>query len=217
MSLSHCVSALAGAALTLLAAAFAPSALAGDYPDSAATTDAYALWALQPRAVSVRRDGQQFEVDATMHVPVPRETVWAVLVDFPAMARIVPNLKSSNVEPGADAEHFTVRQTGTAKFGPFSKEFSSTRSVELVPMSRILAHHIAGNVKSMDSEMTLTSEAGGGTRLRYHARVDPGFWMPPVVGPSSVQKQTAEQFSALIDEMKRRAGSAAGVSQAAQR
>lgn len=216
MSPSHCVSALASAALTLLAAACAPPALAGDYPDSAAATAAYAHWALQPRAVSVRREGEQFEVDATMHVAVPRETVWAVLVDFPAMARIVPNLKSSDVERGVDAQHLTVRQTGVAKFGPFSKEFSSTRRVELVPMSRILAHHIAGNVKAMDSEMTLTSEAGG-TRVRYRARVEPGFWVPPVVGPSSVQKQTAEQFSALIDEMKRRAGSAAGVSQAAQR
>ena len=59
----------------------------------------------------------------------------------------------------------------------------------------------------MQSVMTLSAD-GAGTRLEYHADVEPGFWLPPLVGPSAVQRQTAEQFSAMIEEMLRRAGKA---------
>jgi hypothetical protein len=51
--------------------------------------------------------------------------------------------------------------------------------------------------------MQLEPEAGG-TRLQYHAEVQPEFWMPPLIGPAIVRHETAEQFSAIIDEMIRR-------------
>ena len=51
--------------------------------------------------------------------------------------------------------------------------------------------------------MQLEAETGG-TRLQYHAEVQPDFWFPPLIGPALVQRQTAEQFSAMIQEMLRR-------------
>ena len=43
-----------------------------------------------------------------------------------------------------------------------------------------------------------------GTRLSYHAEVVPAFWFPPLIGPSVVRRETAEQFSAMTREMQRR-------------
>ena len=63
----------------------------------------------------------------------------------------------------------------------------------------------------MHSVMTLSAEPSG-TRLVYHADVEPGFWLPPLVGPAAVRDQTAEQFSALFAEMKKRDAAARAAS-----
>ncbi|QNP49039.1 SRPBCC family protein [Diaphorobacter aerolatus] len=180
-------------------------ARADDYPPQGGSSVARQAEGLVPsRSVSVVRDGDRFRVDIVMHIDVPLATVWEVLVDFSAMPRIVPNLATSSVQKQGDAQHLLLRQSGTARFGPFSKEYDSTREIELVPMQRIRAHAVAGTVKAMDSEMILSNEGANATRLVYHADVEPGFWLPPVVGPASMKSETAEQFSALLREMKRR-------------
>lgn len=186
-------------------------ACAEDYvfDSPAASASATQPLLVSPKSVQVQRDGDRFSVDLVMHTEVPLATVWSVLTDFSRMPRIVPNLQTSTVREGADAQHLILRQTGVATFGPFSKDYDSTREIVLVPRERISAHNIAGTVKAMDSVMVLSPEHDG-TRLSYHANVEPGFWLPPVVGVSSVQSQTAEQFSALLREMKRRSAKVVG-------
>ena len=179
-------------------------AASDDYPGASSR----ASLLVSPRDVKVQRDGDQFHVDAVMVVPVSPAMAWQVLIDFGHMTRFMPNLGLSEVLPGADALHFTVHQKGMAKFGLFSKSFDSTRAITLQPeQQRITARNLDGNLKAMQSVMTLSAD-GAGTRLEYHADVEPGFWLPPLVGPSAVQRQTAEQFSAMIEEMLRRAGKA---------
>ena len=96
-----------------------------------------------------------------------------------------------------------VSQKGVARYGIFSASFESVREIRLVPQREIRARNVSGNLKHMESVMQLVAEEGG-TRLHYHAEVQPDFWFPPLVGPSLVQHETAEQFSAMIQETVRR-------------
>lgn len=152
--------------------------------------------------VQVQRSGGSFTVDATMYTPVPLALAWAVLTDFEHMGSFVPNLSSSQVVERSDAT-LKVAQKGVARFGFFSANFESIREISLSPQREIRAHNVGGNVKRMESVMQLQAE-GAGTRLHYHAEVLPGFWFPPLIGPALVRHETAEQFSAMLQEMLRR-------------
>jgi len=158
--------------------------------------------AVASKDVRVERVGDSFTVDLRMYAPVAPELAWAVLIDFERMAEFIPNLTHSQIlERGEDT--LQIRQKGVARYGPFSSSFESTREIRLTPKREIRAHGVGGNVKRMESLMRLEAE-GDGTRLTYHAEVLPDFWLPPMVGPSFVRHETAEQFSAMIREMLRR-------------
>ncbi|MEP6965125.1 MAG: SRPBCC family protein [Polaromonas sp.] len=152
--------------------------------------------------VHVQRSGGSFTVDTTLFTPVAPALAWAVLTDFDHMSSFVPNLNSSQILERSDSL-LKVAQKGVARYGIFSANFESVREISLSPQREIRAHNIGGNVKSMDSVMQLQAE-GSGTRLHYHAEVMPGFWFPPLIGPSLVRHETAEQFSAMLQEMLRR-------------
>lgn len=152
--------------------------------------------------VKVERTADGFAVDVKMFAPVPPALAWAVLTDFERMAEFIPNLTHSQVL-ARDNGNVRVRQKGTAHYGPFSHEFDSLREIHLLPPREIHAHGIGGNIKRMDSVMQLEAE-NDGTRLRYHVEVVPDFWLPPLLGPSFIRHETAEQFSAMINEMLRR-------------
>lgn len=158
--------------------------------------------AVDSKDVRVERAGDSFSVDVRMYAPVPPALAWAVLTDFERMAEFIPNLTHSQiVERGED--RIQVKQKGVARYGPFSSSFESVRDIRLTPPREIRAHGIGGNIKRMESLMRLEAE-GEGTRLEYHAEVQPDFWLPPLFGPSFVRHETAEQFSAMIREMLRR-------------
>jgi carbon monoxide dehydrogenase subunit G len=177
--------------LAILALAAALTAHAAEGPAAVADTD-----------VHVARANGSFTVDMAVHVPVDAARVWAVLTDFEHMADFVPNLTSSQVTERSDTL-VKVTQKGVAKYGFFSTQFESVREIHLAPPHEIRAHGVGGNIQRMESRMQLEPE-GSGTRLTYHAEVLPGFWFPPVIGPSLVQHETAEQFSAMVREMQRR-------------
>lgn len=152
--------------------------------------------------VRVKRSGSNFTVDLTMYAPVSPSLAWAVLSDFEHMSDFVPNLTSSQVTERSD-NMLKVVQKGVARYGLFSANFESIREIRLTPLREIRAHGVGGNIERMESVMQLQAEAAG-TRLTYHAEVLPGFWFPPLIGPALVRHETAEQFSAMLQEMIRR-------------
>ena len=152
--------------------------------------------------VRVERAGDHFTVDLSLYAPVPPALAWAVLTDFERMSDFVPNLVSSEVI-GRSESMLNVRQKGVSRFGFFSMHFESVQETRLTPQSEIRAHGVSGNFRRMDSVMQLKAE-GAGTRLTYHADVQPDFWFPPLIGPAMARRDMAQQFSAMLREMMRR-------------
>jgi hypothetical protein len=124
------------------------------------------------------------------------------------MARFIPNLERSAVVR-RKGHSLLIEQQGKVYFGPFSVEFGSTREVDLVPMRTIRAHQISGTARSMDSSMQLLSVADG-TRLEYHAEIVPETYLPPMFGPGAVRREMADQFTAILNEMRMRTSSRKG-------
>ena len=162
-----------------------------------------ALPALDADAVHVERRGEVFDIDLVMHTPVAPALAWDVLTDFDHLVGIVPNLSRSQIVQRNGAV-WTVSQAGVAHWGPFSLSFESVRELRLTPQREIRAHALSGTARRMDSLMQLEPEPEG-TRLHYHAEVEPGGLLLPGLLPSALRHETAEQFQALLDEMARRA------------
>lgn len=155
--------------------------------------------------VRVQRQGSAFSIDAVLHAPVPLATAWEVLTDFEQMPRYQTKLSRSEVLERSP-QRLLVRQQGVARFGPFSSAFDSVREMQLAPPRSIRARQVSGKVlRQMTSLMTLEPEEGG-TRLSYHADMEPETSLPPLIGPALVQHETAEQFAAIVREMVRRQG-----------
>lgn len=152
--------------------------------------------------VHVLREGERFTVDVVMHAPVTPVQAFAVLVDFEHMASFIPNLSSSEVL-SRSGSLLTVRQKGVVRWGVLALSFDSLRELQLTPPHEIHGRAIGGSFKHLDTAMRLDGEPGG-TQLHYHAEGEPGDWFPPLIGPALVQHETAEQFSAMLQEMVRR-------------
>ena len=153
--------------------------------------------------VRVNRFGDGFRIEMTMVAPVPQEVAWQVLTDFDHMARFIPNLERSAVTHRA-GNRLRIEQQGKAYFGPFPIVFGSTREIEMIPMREISARQLTGTAKSMESSMRLSAGADG-TQLDYRADIVPDTYLPPLFGPGAVRREMADQFSAIVFEMRQRA------------
>jgi len=152
--------------------------------------------------VKVQITGENVIVDLSLVVPATRQEVWAVLTDFEHMAGFVSNLKESKVI-SISGDTLNIFQRGSAKYGPVSFPFDSTREMRLTPFDKINSHMISGNMRKMEGTTQLFDE-GGQTRIIYHTDTIPGVWIPPVVGKIFIEHETREQFQEMRNEITKR-------------
>jgi carbon monoxide dehydrogenase subunit G len=154
------------------------------------------------RSIDVVQDSDRYRADLVMFAPVPLNIAWDVLTDFDHMAKWVPNLRESKgtvSEPNV----VLVEQQGVAKFGIFSFPYTSVRKMQLTPQKTVKATQVEGNMKQLESLMTLTPD-GNGTRLNYHLEMVPAGLAATVLSKDFLQHELSDQFTAIIGEMVRR-------------
>ena len=152
-------------------------------------------------AVSVEKNGEVYSVSAQSALTADRETAWRVLTDYEGYTGFVPNLSLSrlvNLEP---------RQVEQAvEFGVlfFSREIHATLEIEELPPTRILFRAIEGNLKSLETELTI-SGSGANMTISYKSRIVPDFWIPPLIGGPLVRVAIRGKLQAVAEEIERRA------------
>ena len=153
-------------------------------------------------AVEVAVDGENVSVDVTMPVAADRELVWAVLTDFSHMANFISNLRESRVI-SSQGDVLVISQRGTAKYGPLSFPFDTTREIRLAPWDSIQSRLLSGNMRKMQG-LTRLFAGETATRVVYHTDSTPGVWIPPLIGKTFIAHETREQFQQMRDEIMRR-------------
>jgi hypothetical protein len=61
----------------------------------------------------------------------------------------------------------------------------------------------------MAHSQTRFFDAGGATRITYHAELEPGTWLPGFISRGFIAHEVREQFEAIAREMVRRRSTAA--------
>lgn len=164
--------------------------------------DAYAATETAIRSIDIAHDSDAYVANVVMFAPVATDLAWQVLTDFDHMAEWVPNVRESKVierEPNA----VTIEQHGVAKFGIASFSYVSVRHIEPDPPRTIRSTQVKGNMRRLESLMTLAPD-GNGTRLVYHVEMVPGGLAATVMSKEFLEHELREQFGAIIAEMVRR-------------
>jgi len=96
-----------------------------------------------------------------------------------------------------------VMQSGQTRVGFLTFGFEAVRAVELVPMHEIRSSLVSGDFKAYTSTTSL-APAAGGTRVRHHGEYVPKKWLPPLIGPAVIERETRKQYQEFAAEVERR-------------
>jgi ribosome-associated toxin RatA of RatAB toxin-antitoxin module len=160
----------------------------------------------QDIAVRVERRGETVVVDVKAQVAAPLREAWAVFTDYENMAAFISNLTASKVLSRTD-HSLEVMQSGRTQVGFLSFGFEAVRAVELVPMREIRSSLISGDFKAYASTTSLAPTASG-TEIRHHGEYEPKRWLPPLIGPAVIERETKKQYQEFAAEIERRRAAA---------
>jgi ribosome-associated toxin RatA of RatAB toxin-antitoxin module len=157
----------------------------------------------QDMGVKVERRGETVIVDVEATAPGPLADAWAVLTDYDHMASFISNLTASRIVEHRDRDTLHVMQAGQTKVAFMTFGFEAVRAVELVPMREIRSSFVSGDFKSYTSTTSI-STVPSGTRIVHHGEYVPKKWLPPMIGPAVIERETRRQYQEFIAEIERR-------------
>jgi hypothetical protein len=156
-------------------------------------------------AVAVERKGDLFSVRARATLAAPVALVWQVLTDYETLPRFIPGI-STSVVLARSADRVLLEQRGEARFLIFSFPIEVRYEVRESAPHWVESRAIAGNLRRMSGRYDLNAGAGRpGVRLDYTGEMEPDFELPPLVGAFALRSMVEEQFTAMVDEIERRA------------
>lgn len=155
--------------------------------------------------VDVSHNGELFIIEAFFLAPVAVADAWAVLTDFDAMSRFVPDLESSRITARV-GPRLTLEQRGVARWGPFTQKFYTVREVDLMPFERVTSRTVGGSLRRADT-LTLFTAVPAGTEIRYHMELATDTPLPDFVIETFLRAEVRQQFGALLQEIRRRSPS----------
>ncbi len=156
--------------------------------------------------VEVERVDAVVRVSATIEARASPGLCFSVLTDFDHMADFLPGLQSTGLVslPG---EPLLLREVGRPVLGFSSLAADVTLAVTLDPPHEFTFTRVAGNLRQMSGTWHVAGDATHCT-IDYRAEIEPGFWVPPLIGALLIKQQVREQVDALVAEIHRRAKAA---------
>ena len=148
------------------------------------------------------KTGPDVNVHFNVRTDAPALTCYTVIADFDHLASFVPSLDSSEIvsKPG---EPLRIRQVGHARAGFFAYTLDVTLAIQLDPPRQIRFDRTAGNVRRMRGRWSIMG-TGPTCNIVYDADIEPGFWIPPLIGPVLIRSHVQRQIDALLAEIQRR-------------
>ncbi|MEM9172591.1 MAG: SRPBCC family protein [Pseudomonadota bacterium] len=153
--------------------------------------------------ISVERDGRRYTMVSETWFDAPVIGVFDVLTDYANFDRISSVYKQSGyIEPADDnTPRVYSRARGCVLF--FCQTIERVERLENEGLARLRA--IAEPDKS-DFKFSEASwefrEQDNGTWVRYSVTMEPGFWVPPVIGPYMMKRKLASGGEDAINRIE---------------
>jgi ribosome-associated toxin RatA of RatAB toxin-antitoxin module len=147
--------------------------------------------------------GRVYRIAASGTVAAAPAAVWRTLTDYGRLADFVPDLQSARVL-SRDGDKVVLEQLGTARFLFFSQPIRLVVQVHEQAPNRIDIGLVEGDMKVYRASWALAPLAGGaGTKVSYHAAIEPAFYVPGMVGTRLVRQDIARMMAAVLSRMER--------------
>lgn len=153
-------------------------------------------------SVQVTEEDGLFTIKATIDLNAPAAYVRAVLTDFVHIYRLNPSIVESEILDAADEKVTRVRTKVIGCVASYCEEFERVEDVRET-MSGDIRAEVVPEMSQFDRGITnwKIRAMGDRSRLTYHAEVEPGFFIPPIVGTylvkSAIAREIATSFSRL--------------------
>jgi ribosome-associated toxin RatA of RatAB toxin-antitoxin module len=159
---------------------------------------------IEPMVKHVTKNGQSFfEITAHRFVRATQQQAWRVLTDYDRLPEFVPNLQSSKVISRTGNE-IILEQDSKAGFLFISQNIHLVVRVIEQPHSAIDVTFVSGDMKYYVArwEIAPAQEDGlDGARITYSGKMEPDFFVPPLVGAALVENDVKAMVEAVVIEI----------------
>lgn len=155
------------------------------------------------RTVEVEREGNRYSLRSEAWFAAGREDLYRVLTNYDLFVQFSSAyVETRNVEADEQGRPgFFARMRGCVLF--FCREFVRHGYLELTPSSEIVAiGEPEGSDFDYSRERWLLRPEGEGTLLIYEFQMEPGFWVPPIIGPYVIQRSLRADGTDAIDRIE---------------
>lgn len=155
----------------------------------------------------VHHEGDRYFLSLKAHLDAPPMAVFAVITDYDRLHELHRRIRESRLVRRIDANTAEVytRFWGCLA-GIFCKGMEQVERVEEVPPGELHATVIAeqSDLESGTVSWRLAPD-GAGTLLSYDSRMDPDFWVPPVIGDGLLKRSISRTTRDMIQRVEERA------------
>ncbi len=145
--------------------------------------------------------GAAGQVDAVIEIPASADVIWKVMLDCGRAPHFLAGLQSCTVLQESPDKKWDVREHKVQ----WSVLFPAVRSVfrsDYKPTHEIRFSRVEGDLKELEGSWRLEPIKGKlSTRLFYHARVDPGVYLPNAIVRSVIENDMPKTLKALRAEV----------------
>lgn len=165
--------------------------------------------------VTVERDGPRYKLESKTHFDAPRTSVFQALTDFDHLQSISKTIQESHyIEPDADDTPLVYTRIRACVLF-FCRTVERVERLVLEVPRYISTTAIAerSDVSFSLSEWVLTEDKDGGTQVEYSLEFEPGFWVPPLLGPLMIKRMLLQDGAQAVTEIEALAGRLASADQ----
>jgi len=155
--------------------------------------------------LKVKRKDGRIDVRAEVIIHAPTPEVYAALLEYDRLAELSDSFSESRyIEPAGDgAPRIYTKIEGCIWF--FCRTVERYARLELEPKRKITA---IGEPELSDADLSIESWTlaadGDSTRIDYSMELEPGFWVPPLIGVWAIRgtiKRSAQDTAVRIEAL----------------
>ena len=133
------------------------------------------------------------------------DAVYAIVTDYDQLERISRTLIEATRLPSEDSGHLRRRLVTNTCILIYCKRAVLVEDVEEQGEHTILATVVPelSDFRSGRTEWRVRSLGEGRSRIELNAQMEPGFWIPPVVGPWLIRKKMLNEARDTVTQIEK--------------
>lgn len=154
--------------------------------------------------VEVTEDEGVYYIKASAVLNAPADYVRNVLTDYAHIYRLNPSIIESEVLASSDKNSSRVRTKVIGCIASFCEELERVEEVRTLASGDIQAEIVpeSGQFKSGITLWKIQS-MGEHARLTYHAEMEPGFFIPPIIGSYLVKARLRDEITTSFTTLEK--------------